>query len=156
MSAHSLMVLRLLPVFRRKLRSPLTRQVRYASSSFKPKPVKKVYYEDLTADSLFRQYLTSENPEPLHIVRKQVDTAPNIRLMELLQSDPDAQLCIVELEVGRYDEDVQKVQLPLLQYLDWLQDSASHGGKMDGKQVYLAQWRGIDDVGEQCGRMRHV
>ena len=154
MSSPLLLVSRLFPAYRWKLRSQLTQQVRHASSSFKPKPVKKIYYEDLTADSLLRQCLQSEIQEPLHIVRRQVDAATSIRLMELLQSDPDAQRCIVELEVGRYDQDVEKVNLPLIQYLDWLQDSPSHGGKMNGKQVYLAQWRGIDDVRTHCKTTR--
>jgi hypothetical protein len=66
-------------------------------------------------------------------------------LIDRILEEPESERCIVEIEVGRYDRDVEKVQLPLSYYLRWLKEGGE-GGQMNGKQVYLAQWRGLEDV----------
>lgn len=84
---------------------------------------------------------------PIHFVRGDgggpLEQQPDI--IDLLLQDPASQNCIVDLEVGRYDKDVEIVQLPLPHYLEWLH-SGEEEGKMNGKQVYLAQWRAMEDV----------
>ncbi|OCH86640.1 Clavaminate synthase-like protein [Obba rivulosa] len=66
-------------------------------------------------------------------------------LLHALRTDSDR---LVELELGRYDSpDVfDRVQMPLGRYVDWLE--RSEGGKVDGRQVYLAQWRGAEEISE--------
>lgn len=60
--------------------------------------------------------------------------------------DREADNCVVDLELGRYDQPgFEQVQLPLRSYLKWLMDGQENG-KMNGKQVYLAQWRGLEAV----------
>lgn len=65
----------------------------------------------------------------------------------MLLDDPQVHKCVVDLEVGRYDqpEGFEQVQLPLVAYLEWLR-GGHENGSMNGKQVYLAQWRGLEEV----------
>ncbi len=57
---------------------------------------------------------------------------------------------IVDVEVGRYDDPnpgaFEHASMPLRYYLDWLGDPSSSTRQIDGKQVYLAQWRARDEV----------
>ena len=70
-------------------------------------------------------------------------------LMRALRKGEDS---LVEVELGRYDSpgDFDRVTMRLGQYLDWLDQLCSPGNaqanKIDGKQLYLAQWRGSDEV----------
>lgn len=60
---------------------------------------------------------------------------------------------LIEVELGRYDQPAEgfdRVTMRLGQYLDWLNLQRTPGGaesnRIDGKQLYLAQWRGADEV----------
>lgn len=92
------------------------------------------------------RFLRSPNPTPIHLIPdSKPEQAERWDIIDVLLKDHQAAKCVVELEVGRYDQDVEKVQLPLVAYLEWLKDGRE-GGKMNGKQVYLAQWRGLEEV----------
>lgn len=69
---------------------------------------------------------------------------------ELLSRLRDAEDRIIEVEMGCYDEVVagsfEKISMRLGHYLDWLESDESIGGKVSGRQLYLAQWRASDDV----------
>lgn len=68
-------------------------------------------------------------------------------MLDILLEDPQIDKCVVDLELGRYDQPgFEQVQLPLRAYLEWLA-GGNESGKMNGKQVYLAQWRGLEEVG---------
>ncbi|THH31665.1 hypothetical protein EUX98_g2560 [Antrodiella citrinella] len=66
---------------------------------------------------------------------------------------------LVEVELGRYDDPssagFDRVTMSLGQYLDWLGLLSSPGNagrnQIDEKQVYLAQWRGADEVQSVLG-----
>jgi hypothetical protein len=118
-------------------------QLRYAS--FVPKAVRQMYLEDITLKTFQEELLQAETPTPVHLIPKTPDYE-RIDIIDILLKDPASQTCVVDLEIGRYDQDVEKVQLPLAFYLEWLRDGREQG-KMKGKQVYLAQWRGLEDVG---------
>lgn len=59
---------------------------------------------------------------------------------------------LVEVEHGRYDQvasgsgSFDRVEMPLGYYIDWLENNESVRGLVDGKQLYLAQWRLGDNV----------
>lgn len=59
---------------------------------------------------------------------------------------------LVEVEHGRYDQvasgsgSFDRVEMPLGYYIDWLENNESAEGLVDGKQLYLAQWRLGDNV----------
>ncbi|KIP09374.1 hypothetical protein PHLGIDRAFT_126381 [Phlebiopsis gigantea 11061_1 CR5-6] len=64
---------------------------------------------------------------------------------------------IVEVELGTYDDirssNFDKIAMPLGRYLDWLEETAE--GTVGGRQLYLAQWVGreqVDAVGAEVPR----
>lgn len=94
--------------------------------------------------SRLNDLLHASPARPYHIVPS--TSKPPLDIVETILKDPASERCIVELEVGRYDQEgFEKVQLPLTAYLSWMRDG-TEGGRMNGKQVYLAQWRGLEDV----------
>ena len=116
----------------------------YRHASFVPRQIKQMYIEDLNTSTFTSSCIQANPAVPLHLIPRIPITRANI--VKTLLDDPKSQQCVVELEVGRYDEpDIQKVQLPLTSYLEWLMDGSEHG-RMGGRQVYLAQWRGLEDV----------
>lgn len=111
--------------------------------SFKAKAVERLLQTDLSPCRL-RELLAQQLPRPVHIVPS--EAKPPFDILKAILDDPASEQCVVDLEVGRYDEEgFDKVQLPLSAYLSWLRDS-NERGRMRGKQVYLAQWRGLEDV----------
>lgn len=117
-----------------------------STRSFTPKVVPRVALNSLTTDTSVQEFMQRARETPIHIVPGSSGTSQDYgAVLRDLADDPDASQCVVELEVGRYDKDVQKVQLPLSFYLDWLV-RGDESGQMNGKQVYLAQWRGLQDV----------
>ena len=114
-----------------------------STQTFKPKPVEKISQENMSALRL-KELLASQPAQPYHLVPS--IPKPPLDILDGMMEDPASEHCVVDLEVGRYDQDgFEKVQLPLTAYLSWLRDG-KEGGQMQGKQVYLAQWRGLDDV----------
>ncbi|EMD36308.1 hypothetical protein CERSUDRAFT_95643 [Gelatoporia subvermispora B] len=76
--------------------------------------------------------------------------AASMRGLELLQALRSASDRLIELELGRYDVRgpgaFDRIEIPLGHYVEWLERSKS--GCIEGKQVYLAQWRGADEIPE--------
>lgn len=110
-----------------------------------PQPVQDIS----TQDSLeFLQYAQSSHAVPLRI-RHSVQTGKS-KANELLCRLRSAEDRIIEVELGRYDDVVagsfEQISMRLGHYLDWLESDESSGGKVGGRQLYLAQWRAGDDV----------
>lgn len=101
---------------------------------FRPASVKRI--ESLTA-SAFKELSRDVQAVPLHLIRA---AAPRPDLFKLLRSVKDR---FVEVELGRYDQQFEKVSIPLSAYLDWLEDGNS---TVQGKQMYLAQSNLITEV----------
>ena len=79
-------------------------------------------------------------------------TRQQARAVELMNALRQGEDNLIEVELGRYDHPgaFDRVTMRLGQYLDWLDVLSSPDGagrnKIDGRQVYLAQWRGADEV----------
>jgi hypothetical protein len=116
------------------------------STPFKPAKVRRRILDDLTPNE-FLDCIRKEPAEPLVLTPRNPILKQKRTIIDVLLDDPSVRKCVVDLEVGRYDqpEGFQQVQLPLVAYLQWLRDGAEQG-KMNGKQVYLAQWRGLEEV----------
>ncbi|KAI0794804.1 hypothetical protein C8Q75DRAFT_712368 [Abortiporus biennis] len=75
---------------------------------------------------------------------------PSSRSQELLgalRSQPNNPVVI---ELGRYNDpragQFDQVEMPLKNYIDWLDDPSRTDGTIFDKQVYLAQWRAADEI----------
>lgn len=97
----------------------------------------------------FLELVNQDPPEPTVIVPKNPILKQQRTVIDMLLDDPEVDRCVVDLEVGRYDQAgaFEQVQLPLAAYLHWLR-GGHENGKMNGKQVYLAQWRGLEEVSQ--------
>ncbi|KAH9925731.1 uncharacterized protein B0H18DRAFT_876881 [Fomitopsis serialis] len=97
---------------------------------------------------IFLDYALSPNATPLHI--KRASPSSDSRAHKLLRSLREAEDRIIDIELGRYDDTVagsfEQVSLPLGRYLDWIESDQSNGGKVAGRQLYLAQWRASGDI----------
>lgn len=121
-----------------------------ARAAFAPKKVRRRFVDDMDAKSFLD--LVNQNPaEPIVIAPKNPILKQPRTVIDMLLDDPEVDRCVVDLEVGRYDqaESFEQVQLPLAAYLHWLR-GGHENGKMNGKQVYLAQWRGLEEVKAAC------
>ena len=110
-----------------------------------PQPVQDV----LTQDPLeLLQCAQSCHAVPLRI-QQSIQTGES-RANELLCRLRGAENRIIDVELGRYDDIIagsfEQISMRLGQYLDWLESAESSGGKVSGRQLYLAQWRASDDV----------
>ena len=123
------------------------------ASGFRPQPVQQLCLDDVTPSTFLSDCLHAANPRPLHLLPRQASAHGKRDLIDRILEEPESERCIVEIEVGRYDRDVEKIQLPLSYYLRWLKEGGE-GGQMSGKQVYLAQWRGLEDVRFLSGHCR--
>ncbi|TCD69594.1 hypothetical protein EIP91_007016 [Steccherinum ochraceum] len=71
---------------------------------------------------------------------------------DLMKALREGEERLVDVELGRYDspESFDRVTMRLGQYLDWLDMLGSPDSigknKVDGRQLYLAQWRGADEI----------
>ncbi|PCH37078.1 Clavaminate synthase-like protein [Wolfiporia cocos MD-104 SS10] len=100
----------------------------------------------------FLRYALSQQSAPLHFTssRDQQPTPQRSRAEELIQNMRQSEDRLVEIELGRYDRAASgtfdRVPVCLGQYLDWLESAERSDGLIAGQQVYLAQWRGSDEV----------
>lgn len=97
----------------------------------------------------FLSFVLAPNSHPLHFKSTGIPQSCDVsrELIDTLRYGEDR---LVEIELGRYDHAEQRafdrISMRLGQYLDWLDHAERSDGSIDGKQVYLAQWRGRDDV----------
>lgn len=90
--------------------------------------------------------IQQDPPEPLVLAPRVPILRQKRTVLDMLLDDPQIDRCVVDLELGRYDHPgFEQVQLPLRAYLQWLANG-NESGKMKGKTVYLAQWRGLEEV----------
>lgn len=96
----------------------------------------------------FLDYALSPNATPLHI--HLASSSHESKAQILLCNLREAEDRIIDVELGRYDDiaagSFEQVSLRLGQYLDWIESDQSSGGKVAGRQLYLAQWRASDDI----------
>ena len=90
------------------------------------------------------QHLTRPDAGPLHLARPQDPFLPDLFPLLRRLAPPDL---AVPVELGLFTDAAQddegpkfeQYYLPLDTYLSWLAQEG-HGGKIGGRQVYLAQW----------------
>ncbi|KAH9837958.1 Clavaminate synthase-like protein [Rhodofomes roseus] len=103
---------------------------------------------DIDSPQEFLRHATSSDSIPLHIHRP--SSTGKSRAHELLRRLREAEDRIIDVELGRYDDatagSFEHISLPLGQYLNWIESDQSNGGKVAGRQLYLAQWRASDDI----------
>jgi len=93
----------------------------------------------------FRDFVSSGSSVPLHF--KHVPSQHDSRAETLIRALRKGEDRLVDIEVGRYGiGQFDHVPMRLGQYLDWLESDERTNGTVGGHQLYLAQWRGNDEV----------
>ncbi|GBE84356.1 hypothetical protein SCP_0603350 [Sparassis crispa] len=99
----------------------------------------------------FLSFASSSESTPLILARpsgpSESNSSRSAGLLRALRNGDDR---LVDVELGRYDDTApgafDRMPMRLGQYLDWLESNGGSGGKVGGQQVYLAQWRGTDEI----------
>lgn len=127
------------------VRCALTRKYSdYARLHTQPVPVGSI-----STSRALSQFTSSPDATPLYFPLIQPpesrQASKSQGLLSALRSGEDR---VINVEVGRYDDRTpgafDHVSMRLGQYIDWLETNTS--GEVGGRQVYLAQWRGSEDV----------
>ncbi|KAF9811505.1 hypothetical protein IEO21_06556 [Rhodonia placenta] len=113
-------------------------------------PLASTVLPDASPESFFK-FVSSAQSIPLRFTRTGNDAAREpVRARELVSALRKGEDRLVDIELGRYDNAApgafERVPMRLGQYLDWLEDDTRSGGTIGGQQLYLAQWRGKDEI----------
>lgn len=113
--------------------------------SYRPIPIPKTSRVPVT-DSASWSPFTIDHPVILR--PDEAEDHSGSRAEHLMNALRKQENTIVDVELGTYDDiptrNFDKIAMPLGRYLDWLQETKE--GTVGGKQLYLAQWVGREQV----------
>lgn len=120
------------------------------------RPVPLASTAAIDTSEAFQALASSPRSTPLLFSEKHISNGTDIigtRARDLMHALRHGEDKLVEVELGRYDDTAfDRIPMRLGQYLDWLESTNRRDGKIGSQQVYLAQWRGNDEVGRALVR----